>query len=234
MAEERKERRKFVHGPGRTAAEKLADLTARRAAADARRAEIEVARKERVRVAREAAHEAEKALRRALRKASKAPDPDDTAERKAARIEARRATARAKGQVRLPGRERSGSINATDVALILALKEKEATNHEIAQALNIGRDTVGFVLADFADTRPVAKAYLRAKADQIAQHAVTASEVAAGMGKADASLELLDRLDVAPKRVEEPAGSKTVIVIGSSNASALPSLPSISATSLTE
>lgn len=225
-------RRRFVHGPGRTAAEKLAELTAKRAAADARRADIEKARKERVRVAREASLAAQKALQRALRKAAKEPDPDDTAERKAARIEARRAAGKAKGKVVLPGRERQGSIDATDVALILALKEKEATNREIAQALNVGSDTVARVLSDFADTRPVAKAYLRSKADQLARDAVDASHIAAGGGKGDISLELLDRLDIAPKRVEETGGSKTVIVIGSNPSSA--ALPHLDVKQLAE
>lgn len=234
MAPKVKVRRKFVHGPGRTPEEKLHDLQAVRAAADARRAEIEYARRERVRVAREASHEAQKALNRAIRKAAKQPDPDDTAERKAARIEARRAKGKAKGQVILPGRLRGGSLDATDIALILALKEKEATNKEIAQAINVGPDTVAHVLRDFADTRPLAKAYLKSKADQLAKDAVDASHIAAGVGKAEASLELLDRLDIAPKRQESVDTNRTLIIVGSANQTALPKFPIIDAKALPE
>jgi hypothetical protein len=225
--------RQFVKR-GRTPEEKLAAQVAIRAAQDARRKANEEARRERVRLKREARLEVEKAVKKGMEKLAKEPDPENTPERQAKRKAERVAKGKAKGREILPGRERHGSIDATDVAIILALKEKEATNKEIAQALNIGPDTVARVLIEFTDSRAVAKAYLKSKADQIARDAVDASHIAAGSGKGEVSLELLDRLDVAPKRLEDTNSNKTLIIVGSANQSALPSFPSIETQRLTE
>ena len=225
---QKRPRRKYVQ-VGRTPEQKLADLKAIREAADGRRRALDEARAERIKAARQAAKRAQKALNAEVLKASRAPDPDDTPDRKALRKAERQAKGKAKGMIKLPGRQRAGSIDAMDVALILALKEKEASNREIAKALNIGSDTVARVLVEFADTRSTAKAYLKNKAEQIAHDAVKASSIAADAGKAEASLELLDRLDVAPKRMETTDHNKTLIIVGSSNTNALPTFPSLPA-----
>ncbi len=210
-------------------ADRLARQLAKRQAVEARREEAAAARVERVKLRREASEAAQKALQKAIKKMEKQPDPDNTPEREAERKQARVAKGKRKGKPLLPGRVRSGSIDATDVALILTLKDKEATNKEIAQALNVGVDTVARVLIEFADTRVTAKAYLRSKAEDIAKHAVNASAMSSAVGKGETSLELLDRLDVAPKRVDDAGGPKTLIIVGSQDGKGLPKLPLLEA-----
>lgn len=169
---------------------------------------------------------------RAIRKAEKvlaAPDPELTPERIAERKAERLARPKAPRQPRLPGRTRGGAIGPMDVALVLALRDKKATQVEIAKVLNINVLTVVKVLEDFHDTRPIAKAYLQKQANTIAEHAVNASLQASLKGNADPALELLDRLDVAPKRVEVLDSGKVMVIVGSSNHSALPSFPNLTA-----
>jgi hypothetical protein len=190
---------------------------------DGQDAEREKVLKRKAYIAKQAEHAMRRALKRA--EAEPPPDPEDTPERRAKRQADRRKAGREKGKVKLPGRQRGGAIDATDVALVLALRQKEATQAEIAKVMNIGVDTVARVLADFGDTRPLAKAYLQNKAEQITRDAVRASAVASQTGKGEVALELLDRLDVAPKRQEEQKGSKVVIVVGSADVKSLPALP---------
>lgn len=223
-----KPKRQYVRR-GATPEERLARQLAQKLAVAARREENAKARVERVRLRREASAAAQKALQKAIKEAERQPDPEDTPERQAQRQIDRMNKGKAKGKLVLPGRLRAGSIDAMDVALILSLKDKEATNKEIAAALNVGVDTVARVLVEFADTRLVAKKFLQSKAETIAHHAVTASEISSNGGKGETALELLDRLDVAPKRVEEAAGSKTLIIVGSADGKGLPRLPIISA-----
>jgi hypothetical protein len=209
--------------------EKLAKHRAIKEAAEARQKAREEERRQLLVEKRKTSKALKASLAAALKAKEREPDPDDSPERQAERQAARQSGA--KGQPVLPGRLRSGKLGAQDVALILALKEKEATNREIAKILNIGDDTVARAVAEFADTRPLAKAYLRKQAETIAGHAVQASQEAALKGDADPALELLDRLDVAPKRVEESDKSKVMIIVGGNSISALPQLPVLDVTS---
>lgn len=91
-------------------------------------------------------------------------------------------------------------------ALILKLAEAGKSQTEIAQIVGVSQPTVSRTLAEFADTRVVAKAVLNKHAKTLAERVVKDADVSQ-------SLEVLDRLDVAPKRRDETHSTQVMVVV---------------------
>ena len=115
-------------------------------------------------------------------------------------------------------------LTHAEIALVVGMAGEGKKQVEIAAFFKVSQPTISSILKKFGDSRAAAKARLHAEADNIALHAVTASMQAASHGDGSVSLELLDRLDVAPKKRDPKGetGSKIMIVVGQSNPAALP------------
>ena len=135
----------------------------------------------------------------------------------------------------LPPR-RGARLSYADIALAVQLEAAGKQQKEIAAVLHCSQPHVARILQHFRDTRPVAKARLNHAAEHLATAAVTAASVAAAAGDAEPALELLDRIQVAPKTREAAAEApKIMIVVGQPTPDALPpalsALPTISVSS---
>lgn len=106
-------------------------------------------------------------------------------------------------------------LSRADEALILKLAEDGRTQTEIAQLIGCSQPTVSDILRDFGDTRILARKRTHNRALDVANAAIEGSIIAANDGKPEAALELLDRLEVAPKRqVDSGKGTQVLIQIG--------------------
>lgn len=113
-------------------------------------------------------------------------------------------------------------LTQRDIALVVKLAETKPQT-EIAKIVGVSQAQISRLLAQFADTRGLAKAHLRSAAQKVAEAAVEASSVAAKRGDGSVALELLDRLDVAPKKAQGGHGSTQVmVVVGQAHPDALP------------
>lgn len=120
-------------------------------------------------------------------------------------------------------RGNAAKLTYTDMVLISELGDAEKSQEEIATLFKVDRSTISRVQAAMADTRPYAKRRLHAAAAELAEVAITASQIAGTTGDADPALELLDRLDVVPKRTQAPPqGPRVLVVVGQPGATALP------------
>lgn len=77
--------------------------------------------------------------------------------------------------------------------LILKLSDEGKTQHQVAQMVGCSQATVSRTLAAFQDTRALAKSHLHNNAIRLAERVIKQANV-------EESLEVLDRLDVAPKK----------------------------------
>ena len=124
---------------------------------------------------------------------------------------------------RLPTRPAGARLSYADIALAVQLEAAGKQQKEIASVLHCSQPHVARILQHFRDTRPVAKARLNHAAEHLADVAVTAASVAAAAGDAEPALELLDRIQVAPKtRDVAPESPKILIVVGQPTPDALP------------
>lgn len=123
-------------------------------------------------------------------------------------------------------KQRSNAAKLSFEDMILAAQLSDAGNsHEaIAAQLKVHRTTIGRALSLFGDTRAVAKKRLQAAAAQLADVAITASQIAGATGNAEPALEILDRLETLPRRhpAGEGAGPRIMVVVGQPSLQALP------------
>lgn len=114
-------------------------------------------------------------------------------------------------------------LSHADIAMVLDLAEKKSQN-ELAKLVGVSQSQISRVLSTFEDTRALAKATLHAKAAEVAEMAVGAAGVASKRGDGSVALELLDRLEVVPRKTREPGsgGAKVLVVVGQSTPNALP------------
>lgn len=116
-------------------------------------------------------------------------------------------------------------LNYAEIAAILRLSGIGKTQREIAEVIGVSQQSIQGVLSHFAteDTCISAKAHLRSKARVVAEAAVGASLKAASHGDGSVALEILDRLDVAPRRLDKASpGTKVLVMVGQANPAALP------------
>jgi transposase-like protein len=97
-------------------------------------------------------------------------------------------------------------LSRTEVGLILKLSEAGKTQVEIAQTIGCNQSTVSHWLNEFADSRETAKHVLRSGAEKLAERIVKQADV-------EQALEVLDRLDVAPKKRDTHLGNAIQIVV---------------------
>ena len=90
--------------------------------------------------------------------------------------------------------------------LILKLAEAGKTQTEIAAIVHVSQPTVSRTLDELSDTRIIAKAILNNGSKRLAQRIVKHADV-------DQALEVLDRIDVAPKRRDEPSSSQVMVIV---------------------
>lgn len=122
-----------------------------------------------------------------------------------------------------PLRRRGSKLSLTDVGVALRLAEEGKSQATIAELLGVNQSNVSRALAAFTDTRTIAKSRLNQAADRVAKDALVASAKAAKRGDAAPALEILDRLDVAPRKHQDGSGgAKVMVVIGQPSVGALP------------
>ena len=97
-------------------------------------------------------------------------------------------------------------LTIAETGLCLQLANEGLTQTAIAQRLACSQATVSRTLKAFTDTRELAKRRLHGSADRLVRRVIAKADV-------EESLELLDRIDVAPKR-QASAGQGVNIVIG--------------------
>jgi len=96
-------------------------------------------------------------------------------------------------------------LSMADEALILKLHDDGRPQTSIADMVGCSQSTVSLVLRTFADTRLEAKRVLANGARKLAERVVNDSDV-------DQALEVLDRLDVAPKRQQSASGGVNILI----------------------
>ena len=94
-----------------------------------------------------------------------------------------------------------------EIILALRLHQDGLTQTEIAHRLACHRSTICRLLADYADTRELAKHKMQHGALKLAERVIAEADV-------EQSLEVLDRLEVAPKRQTDTSRSGVQILIG--------------------
>ena len=95
-----------------------------------------------------------------------------------------------------------------EIGLAIKLRDEGLTQEQIAQRLDRDQTTISDVLLNFTDTRPIAQLKLRNSAVRFAERVIQRADV-------DQSLEMLDRLEVVPRRqVDHSKANQVNIVIG--------------------
>lgn len=118
-----------------------------------------------------------------------------------------------------------GRLSYDQIALIVSMNAAGEPTQAIADYFQIRRETLWKILQKFADTSAEAKARLKMSASRLADAAILAADRGAQRGDGSVALELLDRLDVAPKRMAAQAGTsgvQVIVVVGNGNPAALP------------
>ena len=105
-----------------------------------------------------------------------------------------------------PNRGKS-HLSYPEIALALKLRDEGLTQVEIGQRLNRDKSSICELLAQFVDTRPLATKFLQSRALRFAQKVSNDANV-------EESLEMLDRLEVVPKRQQVDTSSRLNIFIG--------------------
>ena len=99
-------------------------------------------------------------------------------------------------------------LSYTQIGLALKLRDEGKTQDEIAQCLNRDRSAIAKLLLSFVDTRPLATLRLHNRALGFAETVIRDANV-------EESLEMLDRLEVVPKRqIDQSKANQVNIVIG--------------------
>lgn len=98
-------------------------------------------------------------------------------------------------------------LTRAEIGSILSLARAGKTQTEIAQALGCNVSTVSRWLEKLDDTTELAKQRLRNSAEALSERVIRDADV-------DQSLEVLDRLDVLPKKQSEGNRTGVQIVIG--------------------
>jgi hypothetical protein len=107
-------------------------------------------------------------------------------------------------------------LSRAEVASVVALHRAGKTQTEIALTLGCNTSTVSRWLNQLGDTTELAKQKLRAGSAELVDRVLKRADI-------DQSLEVLDRLDVAPKRERNASnGNQVNIVIGMPGAPAGP------------
>ena len=94
-----------------------------------------------------------------------------------------------------------------EIQIALQLREKGLSLREIAVKLDRSIEGVRNIIAEWTPTRDLAKAILKKNAHKFAEKIVTQADV-------DQSMEVLDRLDVLPKKERDSGGNKVQVIIG--------------------
>ena len=115
-------------------------------------------------------------------------------------------------------------LTNADLLTVVTLAAKETPQREIARRVGVSQAQISRILSGYEDTRALATATLHAKAAEVADAAITAASVASKRGDGSVALELLDRIDVSPKKIRESiqSGPKVLVVVGHSTPNALP------------
>lgn len=109
-----------------------------------------------------------------------------------------------------PTRPAYKRLTQTQEALIVNLSRDGFTQTQIAQQIGCSQPAVSDVLRAFEDTRDLARLKLRNAAQRLAERVIINADV-------DQSLEVLDRLEVAPKRQIDSSRDRVTILIGMPN-----------------
>lgn len=124
---------------------------------------------------------------------------------------------------------RTAKLTTDEVVVILTMVRSGKSYTDAAKAVGCSHAAAARTVRRYTSSIPLAKDRLKGAALGITKAAIHATKVAAQKGEADPALELLDRLDVAPKRVTAQPGNQVMVVFGLNDAD-LPALPVIDAT----
>lgn len=119
-------------------------------------------------------------------------------------------------------------LSYSDVALILKLRDDGHAQTAIADKVGCSQSTVSRCLQEFTSTIQLAKLKTHNRALELTEAALDGSVKAAKDGKPEAALEVLDRLDVAPKRRDEHHSTQVMVVVQTQ--SVIPGIQTLSPT----
>lgn len=108
-------------------------------------------------------------------------------------------------------------LSRAELALILQFHDEGLTQVAIATKVGCSQATVSRTLQDFSSTTHLAKLRANNQALKVAEAAIKGSIQAAHNGKPESALELLDRLDIAPKRRDEASSSQVTVIVQQAN-----------------
>lgn len=106
-----------------------------------------------------------------------------------------------------PPREAGERLTETDEALILELSRAGLTQERIATQIGCHQSTVSRTLAEYDDSRPLARKYLEAKALAMTRRFVEEA-------KPEAVLRMLGKLDVVRDDVAPRAVAAVQVIVG--------------------
>lgn len=98
-------------------------------------------------------------------------------------------------------------VTITQLDVMFRLRGLGKTQQEIADVLGVAVSTVNEHLQQLTDTRELAKGIAKAAAAPLTERVIAQADV-------DQALEVLDRLDVLPKRIVDSHASSINIMIG--------------------
>ena len=108
---------------------------------------------------------------------------------------------------------RKSRLNPLDIAYILKAAAEGHEQKTIADRLRCTQPSVSKVLRQYTPTDSLAKQFIRATALIVAKASVVAALKAARRGRGEECLEILDRLDVLPKRQVEDGRARVQIAV---------------------
>jgi DNA-binding MarR family transcriptional regulator len=115
-------------------------------------------------------------------------------------------------------------MTTEQIHTVVVMSQEGKTQEEIAQEMGVNQASISRILARFKDTRGMAKSRLNGTAYTMVKRLLQAAEKAAEKGDATAALEVLDRLDVMPKKQPAPMSgkgeTKVLVVVGAPPGSA--------------
>ena len=104
-------------------------------------------------------------------------------------------------------------LSEDDIAYILKANSEGHRLRTIAEYLGVSIPLVFKVLHSYSPNEPLAKLFTRASALTVAKASVSAALKRARKGRGDECLEILDRLDVLPKRLEGASAPRVQIAV---------------------
>ncbi len=105
-------------------------------------------------------------------------------------------------------------LTHADIALALQLRQADKTQSQIAEIIGCHRSAISRLFIELTDTSVEAAQIARSRAVDVTKATIDGAIRSAKAGKCETGLELLDRLDIAPKKDRGSVGTTVQILVG--------------------